>query len=103
MKVLWSPVALERVEEAALFIAEDKPGAAARWVAGLFERVVQLEAFPESGRTVPELGRRELRELIYGAFRVIYRVEAERVQILTVRRSRQAIRPGELRSPKRKR
>jgi toxin ParE1/3/4 len=87
VRVVWSPLALERAEEAARFIAADKPLAAAKWAASLLARVGQLEAFPESGRVVPEFGRRQLRELVLGGFRVIYRTAADRVEILTVRRS----------------
>ena len=32
MKVVWSPLALERVEDIARYIAEDNPDAAVRWV-----------------------------------------------------------------------
>ena len=75
MKVEWSPLALDRVTDIARYIANDNPGAAARWVNELFDSVQRLGDFPESGRVVPEVGVRRIRELIFGAYRVIYSVK----------------------------
>lgn len=90
MKVEWSPLALDRVSDIARYIAKDNPGAAERWVNELFESVERLADFPESGRVVPEVGVRRIRELIFGAYRVIYSVK-ENVEILTVRRGSQLL------------
>lgn len=46
MRIDWSPLALERVESIASFIAEDDPIAAERWVDELFESVKRLADFP---------------------------------------------------------
>lgn len=95
MKIVWSPLALERVEDIAQYIAEDKPAAAAKWVDELFSTVERLADFTESGRIVPEVGAQRIREVIFGAYRVIYSVK-EQVDILTVRRSNQLLRESEL-------
>ncbi len=63
MQVIWTDPALERVDEIAVYIARDDPDAAARWTVELFAAVSRLVDFPESGRTVPELGSRDVREL----------------------------------------
>jgi plasmid stabilization system protein ParE len=57
--------------------------------------VERLADFPESGRIVPEVGSRRIRELIFGAYRVIYSVKRQ-VDILTIRRSSQLLRLSEL-------
>ena len=49
-----------------------------------------------SGRTVPEIGRPEVREIIHGAFRVIYRIGSDGVLVLTVRRASRLLDPSEL-------
>lgn len=95
MKVVWSPLALERVEDIARYIAEDKPGAAVAWVDGIFDTVGRLADFPESGRVVPEVGGRRIREVMFGAYRIIYSVR-DQIDILTVRRSSQLLRMSEL-------
>ena len=52
--------------------------------------VERLGDFPEIGRVVPEVGVRRIRELIFGAYRIIYRVK-DTVEILTVRRGSQLL------------
>jgi plasmid stabilization system protein ParE len=95
MKIVWSPLALERVEDTARYIAENSPDAAVRWVEDLFSAVERLADFPESGRMVPEVGSPRIRELIFGTYRVIYSAKG-RVDILTVRRSSQLLRMSEI-------
>lgn len=95
MKIAWSPLALKRVEDIAQYIAQDNPDAAVRWVVELFDTVERLADFPQSGRVVPEVGIRRIREVIFGAYRVIYSVR-DRVEILTVRRGNQLLRSDEI-------
>lgn len=95
MKIVWSPLALERVEDIARYIADDNPDAAVRWVDDLFASVERLADFPKSGRMVPEVGSPRIRERIFGAYRVIYGVK-DRVDILTVRRGSQLLRMSEI-------
>jgi plasmid stabilization system protein ParE len=96
MQVVWTDPALERVEQIAVYIAGDDPDAAVRWTVELFAAVARLADFPESGRIVPELGKREVRELIFGAYRVFYRIGPS-VQVLSVRHGSQLIRSDEVR------
>lgn len=96
MQVVWTDPAVERVEEIAVYIAQDDPDAAARWAIELFDAVERLAQFPESGRAVPEFGLREVREIIFGAYRVFYRVGSAE-EVLSIRHGSQLIRPGEVR------
>jgi toxin ParE1/3/4 len=83
MKIVWSPLAVERVSEIAEYIARDKPSAADRWIDTVFTKVKQLESSPEIGRVVPEIRNNQFRELIYGNYRIIYRIEKNQISILT--------------------
>jgi plasmid stabilization system protein ParE len=57
-------------------------------VAGRLVAVVdRLGEFPEMGRVVPELGDPEIREIIHGAFRVVYEFKGEWVEVLTIFRA----------------
>ncbi|MEE2023050.1 type II toxin-antitoxin system RelE/ParE family toxin [Alkalimonas mucilaginosa] len=98
MKLEWSPLALERVRDIASYIALDKPLAAEAWVEGLFESVERLVTHPMSGRKVPEAGIERIREIIYGAYRVIYGIDApaQKISVLTVRRGSEILRVNEL-------
>lgn len=95
MRIVWSPLALERVEDIARYISEDNPDAAVQRVDDLFSTVERLADFPKSGRMVPEVGSPRIRELIFGTYRVSYSAK-DQVDILTVRRSRQLLRMSEL-------
>lgn len=95
MKVEWSPLAISRVLEAADYIGQDSLDAATKWAEGIFEAAAKLEEFPERGRAVPEVGRSDVRELLVGNFRVIYRVSESMVSILTVRHGRRLFDPSE--------
>jgi plasmid stabilization system protein ParE len=62
----------------------------------LVERIVaaidRLEFFPLSGRVVPEVGDESLREVVYGNYRIVYRVKPELVEIVTVFQSARLLR-----------
>lgn len=96
MKVVWSPLALNKVEEVADIIRYDKPGAARKWVQDLLEAAEALADLPRRGRIVPEIQRSEIRELLLGNYRMIYRIEDTVVSILTVRHGRQLLEPEDL-------
>ena len=83
-KIKWTPQALEDIETIANFIARDSTYYADIFTVNIFETVERLELFPESGRTVPELNLKEIREVILGNYRIIYRLKEDIVEILTV-------------------
>jgi len=95
VKVVWLPLAIDRVYEIAEYIALDNPVAAANWVEDIFAKVKPLAEFPEIGRIVPELGRGDIKELIFGNYRIIYRVSAS-IAVLTVRHSKQLLLDSDL-------
>ncbi len=85
MRLVWSTLADQQVDEVLTYIAADDAAAALRWLEELLERVGGLRRFPDSGRVVPELGREEIRELLVGAYRVIYRHRGDLVEIAVIR------------------
>ena len=89
MRLVWSPLALDRVANIADEIAADSPQAADAWIDTILSAAERLESFPQSGRIVPEVRRKEIREIIEGNYRIIYRVDRDQVSVLTVRHSRQ--------------
>lgn len=95
LRVELSPQALLDVEDIADFIGRDDPRAAMRFVDRLVLRARRVGAVPRSGRIVPEFGDPDLREVLVQTYRIIYRIEARRVLILTVIEGRQLLNPGE--------
>ena len=91
MKIIWSPLAIDRASEIAEYIAQDKPAAAEKWINTVFSKVEQLKSSPEIGRIVPEIRNDQIRELIYGNYRVIYRIEKKQISILTIRHGKQIL------------
>ena len=91
MKIFWSPLAIDRASEIAGYITQDKPSAAAKWIDTVFSKVEQLKSTPEIGRLVPEIRNNQFRELIYGNYRIIYRIEKKQISILTIRHGKQIL------------
>lgn len=91
MKLIWTELAVEKLEELADYIALDKPLAALMWVEGIQRSVIKLTKFPQLGREVPEIRRSDIREIIDENYRIIYRVETKRISILTIRHSKQLL------------
>lgn len=59
-------------------------------------RMLMYEAAEEygvcvNGQSVPEINRKDIRQLVIANYRIIYRVESKVVSILTVRHSRQIL------------
>ena len=98
MKIEWSPLAIERVAEISEYISQDNPTAAVKWVDSIFEKTEILSGLPESGRVVPELRKRDIRELIFGNYRIIYKVGNNVISVLTVRHTRQILPVDEIKA-----
>lgn len=84
MRVEWSDFARDDLNDLVHYISRDSA-----FYARLFgEKVVlatrRLEMFPESGRIIPEVEDKMLREIIVQGYRVMYRLEPDRVLILAI-------------------
>ena len=91
MKIVWSPLAVDGASEIAGYIAQDKPSSAEKWINTVFSKVEQPRSSPEIGRIVPEISNKQFRELIYGNYRIIYRIEKKQMSILTIRHGKQIL------------
>lgn len=91
MKIVWSPLAVERASEIVDYIVQDKPPAAEKWIQTVFSKADQLRLNPEIGRIVPEINDRLFREIIYGNYRIIYHIETKQISILTIRYGKQIL------------
>jgi len=84
MKVLWTSRAIDDLKAIARFVSTDNPQAARRFADKLKRRAESLCKFPNRGRIMPEIGRDDVRELIDGNYRIVYRVRKEAVDVLTI-------------------
>ncbi len=96
MKVVWTATAVARLEAIEDFIAQDDPAAAERFIDELLDAGEGLGDTPQRGRVVPELPGSALREVVHRGYRLVYRVTAKRVEILTVFEGHRLLREDEL-------
>jgi toxin ParE1/3/4 len=66
------------------YIDQQVPAVGERLLKEIISQVERLADFPESGRVVPEFGVKNLREIIYSPFRIVYRLDKSRVRIVRV-------------------
>src|SRR3990172_549190 len=84
MKLEWTEPALLDFENLREYIEKDSEYYAARFVARIIDAAETLQELPRIGRVVPEAEDETIRELLFRNYRIMYRVEADRVLILTV-------------------
>jgi len=96
MKVVWSSEALGKLDEIERFIAQDNHRKADAFIDRLLEKGDSIASFPEMGRVVPELSRSDIREVLVGNYRIVYRTTPVQIVILTVFEGHRALRSEEL-------
>jgi addiction module RelE/StbE family toxin len=95
-QVNWTSQALADLEAIGDFIARDAPSFAQIFVNRVFQAVERLENFPYSGRLVPEISQDNIREIIFGSYRIVYLVNNEEVNILTIFHSSRQLKQSDL-------
>ncbi len=55
-----------------------------RLVKEIVSQIERLVDFPESGRVVPEFNIENLREIIYAPFRIVYRLDGNKIKIVRI-------------------
>jgi len=83
-KVAWSPEAIEDLESIAEYIGRDSEFYARAVVTRIVEMARSIGRLPWIGRVVPELGDEKIRERFIYSYRVVYRVEEDRILIVAV-------------------
>ncbi|MBW2072825.1 MAG: type II toxin-antitoxin system RelE/ParE family toxin [Deltaproteobacteria bacterium] len=73
-QIKWTERASSNLQAIFEYISKDSRIYAARFVKALIAATRKLEMMPRCGREVPELENPELREVIYGNYRIIYRI-----------------------------
>ena len=76
-KVILSPRAIQDLSEVVRYISLDDARAAERFGYSLIDASLSLRNLPERGRFVPEFADGVTREIIYGSYRIVYRVNLE--------------------------
>ncbi|MBI1325597.1 type II toxin-antitoxin system RelE/ParE family toxin [bacterium] len=81
----WTLEAIERLKEIHEYIARDSPSAADSVIDGIFERTQLLRTHPRIGQRYEAVVDREVREILFGSFRIPYLVvDDANIEILGV-------------------
>ena len=82
--VIWSIPARNDLKQIYDYIAKDSRYYATNVLENVVSRAENLDEFPEIGRVVPEIGDKNVRELIIYSYRLIYELVSNDVQILAI-------------------
>jgi len=83
-RIKWSPRAASHFEGICDYIAKDSKYYAVLFAKKVIAIVKSLPEFPKTGRIVPEYNDENLREKIYGNYRIVYRIKEEVIEIAAI-------------------
>ena len=93
-KVVWTNVAENDLKEIIDFISIDSPQNALKILQSIKQKASNLYTLPERGRIVPELqgqGISQYRQLIIPPWRLMYRIDQQKIYVLSVIDSRRNV------------
>lgn len=79
----------------AYYTEQEVPDVGERLVAEIVTHIEKLSEYPDMGRVVPEFDLEYLRELIHPPFRIVYRLDRNKVRIVRVWRSERLLKLAE--------
>jgi toxin ParE1/3/4 len=83
-QIIWSPRASDALEETCNYISRDSGKFACIFAQRVIQKIEQLYELPEIGRIVPEFNDPNLRELILGNYRIVYRLAQDYIEIALI-------------------
>ncbi len=93
VEIIWTDNAIQDLIEIGEYISHDSPKYSELTISNLFDAPSILLNHPKAGKMVPEFGLQTVRELLYGNYRIVYRIlNYERIDILTVHNCSRLIR-----------
>ena len=84
MRLYWTDNAIKDLQHIRRYIAANSPKNSIKWVKRLRARAKEALLMPQAGRIVPEFQRDDIREVIEGAYRIVYQVFEDHLVVLTV-------------------
>lgn len=84
-KIVWTDEAVKRLFDIEEYISQDNPERAVKLIDDVIKHTETiLSGNPEIGRTVPETENTSIRELVFNRYRIVYRLNKNKIEILTV-------------------
>jgi len=88
VSIRWTDIAVENLADIGDYIGKDSIKYAKKVVRDLFASTNLLKRHPRLGRMVPEFNNPNIRELIKGSYRIVYRlIDEKHIDIITVHHS----------------
>ena len=88
VQINWTFQAKKDLQNIFAFISKDSKIYAKHQIKKIISATQMIKKHPEIGRIVPELKRHEIREIIEGNYRIIYKIVSKnQIDILTVHHS----------------
>ena len=84
MRLEWTEPAISDLQDIRDYIKKDSKHYAARFVEKVIDAAENLLQFPDMGRNVPESEAVNIKELLFHNYRIMYRIEHDRILILTI-------------------
>jgi len=84
-KIVFTQPAIGDLQGLVAYIARDNPQAAEQFGYQIIAKAESLVASPLLGRVVPEFKSENIREIIHGPYRIVYRVREELTLIEVLR------------------
>ncbi|SFQ03435.1 type II toxin-antitoxin system RelE/ParE family toxin [Parafilimonas terrae] len=85
--ITWTENALNDIDNIASYISKDSEFYAKQFVRKLIDATLKLERFPEIGGTIRELPQSNYKQILFKKYRIIYRIENDKIYIITVHHS----------------
>ena len=84
VEIKWSPIATDDYESIIRYYKKTAPKFAQNFAKKIIYIIENLNQFPNMGRVVPELENKEIREIIFRNFRIIYRLQENCLEIARI-------------------
>ena len=94
--VIWTPRAKRELRDIKRHISRDSITAAKAFIQRIQERVRKIGVMPTAAPLVLEAAARDIREIYVGSYRIIYRVLAAEVHVLTIMHGARLLTPEQL-------
>ena len=91
--VIWTAGAKKDLRSIHQYIAEDSPINAKNVTKAILSKAEPLANLPKRGKIVPEISRKDVREIGVHTWRLIYHIRQQNVYIVTLVHKRQQLSP----------
>lgn len=97
VRLNWTIQAVKDLKDISDYISKDSKRYANLLVRRIHDKAKLLKLQPDSGRIVDEFERQDIRELLEGNYRIIYRkVTFSQIEIITIHHSARRLKPPKL-------